>query len=32
MAYLMNPKGDILTLFPPILPPKRLAAIIRGYL
>lgn len=32
MAYLMGPEGDILTLFPPILPPARLAAIVRGYL
>ncbi len=32
MAYLMGPGGEVLTLFPPILPPERLAAIIRGYL
>lgn len=32
MAYLMGPDGDILTLFPPILPPQRLAAIVRGYM
>ena len=32
MAYLMGPDGDILTLFPPTLPPQRLAAIVRGYL
>ena len=31
-AYLMGPKGDFLTLFPPIVPPRRMAAIIRGYL
>ncbi|MEE9208820.1 MAG: SCO family protein, partial [Kiloniellales bacterium] len=32
IAYLMGPEGDILTLFPPILPPERLAAIVRGYM
>lgn len=32
IAYLMGPEGDVLTLFPPILPPERIAAIIRGYL
>ncbi len=31
-AYLMGPEGDFLTLFPPIVPPQRMAAIIRGYL
>lgn len=32
MAYLMGPDGDILTLFPPILPPQRLAEIVRSYI
>ena len=32
VAYLMGPESEVLTLFPPILPPERLAAIIRGYL
>ena len=32
IAYLMGPDGDILTLFPPILAPQRLAAIVRGYM
>lgn len=32
MAYLMGPEGEVLTLFPPIMPPERLAAMIRGYL
>jgi protein SCO1/2 len=31
-AYLMGPDGQFLTLFPPIVPPQRMAAIIRGYL
>ncbi len=31
-AYLMGPEGDFLTLFPPIVPPRRMAAIIRDYL
>ncbi len=31
-AYLMGPEGGFLTLFPPIVPPQRMAAIIRGYL
>lgn len=31
-TYLMAPEGDFLTLFPPIVPPQRMAAIIRGYL
>ncbi len=31
-AYLMAPEGGFLTLFPPIVPPRRMAAIIRGYL
>jgi len=28
----MGPEGDILTLFPPILPPFEIARIVRGYL
>ena len=32
LAFLMGPEGDILTLFPPLLPPPEIARIIRGYL
>lgn len=32
LAFLMGPEGDILTLFPPLLPPAEIARIIRGYL
>lgn len=32
LGFLMGPEGDILTLFPPLLPPSEIARIIRGYL
>ena len=32
LGFLMGPKGDILTLFPPLLPPGVIAGIIHGYL
>ncbi len=32
LAFLMGPKGDILTLFPPILPASEIARIVKGYL
>ena len=32
LAFLMGPEGDILTLFPPILPPTEIVRIIEGYL
>lgn len=30
--FLLGPDGNVLTLLPPVLPPERLASIIRGYL
>lgn len=32
LAFLMGPEGNILTLFPPLLPPFEIARIIHGYL
>ena len=32
LGFLMGPEGDILTLFPPLLPPTEIARIIKGYL
>ncbi len=32
MIYLFGPAGELLTLLPPIVPPERMAEIIRGYL
>ena len=31
LAFLMGPEGDILTLFPPLLPPAQIVRIIEGY-
>ncbi len=31
-VYLLNAQGEVLTLFPPILTPERVAAIVQGYL
>ena len=32
LAFLMGPEGNILTLFPPLLPPFEITRIIHGYL
>lgn len=32
LGFLMGPQGDILTLFPPLLPPGAIVGIIEGYL
>lgn len=32
LAFLMGPGGDILTLFPPTLPPEQIARIVKRYL
>ncbi len=32
VSYLVGPGGRVLTLFPPIIPPARLAGLIRRYL
>ena len=32
LAFLMGPEGDILTFFPPLLPPAQIARIIEGYI
>lgn len=32
MIYLFGPEGELLILLPPIVPPERMAEIVRGYL
>ncbi|MGF1474649.1 MAG: SCO family protein [Geminicoccaceae bacterium] len=31
-VYLLDEQGELLTLFPPVLPPEQMADIVRGYL